>query len=86
MALISSADALTASTSTQTGFTYVNKLITGATSEGITFVFIDEKHLLPEMVQSLRSSGYIVTKKTDVMGNHAVYLVSWAGEPTIELI
>jgi hypothetical protein len=86
MALISSADALTASTSTQTGFTFVNKLITGATSEGVTFVFIDEKYLLPEMVDSIRSAGYVVTKKTDVMGNHATYLVSWAGSPTIELI
>ena len=86
MALITSADALTASINAQTGFTFVNKLISGATSEGVTFVFIDEKHLLPEMVQSLSGAGYVVTKKTDVMGNHATYLVSWAGSPTIELI
>jgi hypothetical protein len=85
MALISSTDALTASISAQTGFTYVNKLISGATSEGVTFVFIGEKYLLPDMAQSLSDAGYVVTKKTDVMGNHTTYLISWSGLPSIEI-
>jgi cytochrome oxidase assembly protein ShyY1 len=85
MGLISSTVALQASIDAQTGFTYINKIISGATSEGVPFVFIDEKYLLPEMVQTISDSGYVVTKKTDIMGTHTTYLISWSGLPTIEI-
>jgi hypothetical protein len=77
MGIISSIDALNETIITQTGFTYINNIISGATSEGVTFVFIDEKYLLPEMYTALVNEGYKVTKKSDSMGTHTVYLISW---------
>lgn len=80
--MISGSLAKTNTDSTRSSLSYVNNVITGATSQGQYNAFIDERSMDDNMANTLKNTyGYNVTIKTDSMGTFANYLINW-GEPT----
>jgi hypothetical protein len=79
--MISGSAAVTASNTTRNTLSYVNNVITGATSEGKYTVFIDEKNMDDSMKDVLTNTyGYNITKRSDSMGTFSTYMINW-GEP-----
>jgi hypothetical protein len=79
--MISGSAATSATNTTRGTLSYVNNVITGATSEGKYTVFIDEKSMDDNMSYVLSNTyGYNITKKTDLMGTFTNYKINW-GEP-----
>ena len=67
-----------ATTSAQTGFTYINELITGASAQGVSFVIVEDKFITPSMITGLTGTyGFKVTTQRDTMGLYERYLISW---------
>lgn len=67
-----------ATTSAQTGFTYINELITGASAQGVSFVIVEDKFITPSMVTGLTGTyGFKVTTQTDSLGTYKRYLITW---------
>jgi len=77
MALQSASTSRTASNNTFTGLTYVNSIITGATTNGLYSVIIEGNYLDDTLTGSIISSGYTVTKRFDNMGTYPRYLIGW---------
>lgn len=81
--MISGSIAQTGSTETRTNLSYINDLITGATSQGSYRIFVKNQFMDDTMAEDLRTTyGYNVTKRNDFMGTNYDYLVSW--EPVSE--
>lgn len=79
--MISGSAAASATNSTRSTLSYVNNVITGATSEGKYTVFIDEKSMDDTMSNTLTSVyGYNITKRADSMGTFSTYMINW-GQP-----
>lgn len=76
--MISGSAATSATNSTRSNLTFINSMITGATSEGRYNIFADEKVMDDNMAYVLSTTyGYNISKKTDVMGTFTNYLINW---------
>jgi ERCC4-type nuclease len=65
------------SKSTKDNLTYINNLITGATSRGEYRVYVDSRYMDNDVVSALIDYGYNITPKTDLMGTFITYLINW---------
>lgn len=80
--MISGSAALTGSTQTRTTLSYVNNLVTGATSSGSYQVFISNEYMDDDMMDVLIGTyGFNVTKRTHLMGSNTDYIVKWEPNP-----
>ena len=81
--MISGSAALTGSTQTRTTLSYVNNLVTGATSSGSFRIYVPNDYMDDDMMDTLIGTyGYKVTKRNSLMGTNMEYLVSWEPNPT----
>jgi hypothetical protein len=61
---------------------YINTLVTGATEEGKSSIFVNSQYLNNSMISGLKSTyGYRITERTDFMGTDNEFLIEW-GEPS----
>jgi hypothetical protein len=80
--MISGSAALTGSTNTRTTLSYVNNLVTGATSSGSYQVFVSNEYMDDDMMSVLIGTyGFNVTKRTHLMGSNTDYIVKWEPNP-----
>jgi hypothetical protein len=81
--MISGSAATTGSTETRTSLSYINNLITGATTQGLYRIFVPNQHIDDSMVSELRNTyGFDVTAKNSFNGTHNDYIVSWEPIPS----
>ena len=80
--MISGSAATTGSTQTRTTLSYVNNLVTGATSSGSYHIFVPNDYMDDDMMDSLVGYGYRVTKRNTLMGTNTDYLINWEPNPT----
>ena len=65
-------------TDTVTGsLSYINNLVTGATSSGSYNISVSNKYMNDTMATLLRSYGYNVTTKDEHMGTNNDYVITW---------
>jgi hypothetical protein len=64
--------------STRDNLTYVNNVVTGCTSRGEYFTFIDARYMDQDMVNNLLSLGYRITNLTNDMGTFITYKIEWS--------
>lgn len=76
--MIASTGATQSSINTRTGLTYINMLVTGATSEGLYNIVVPGNHIDDNMVTAIRALGYNVTPKNSFMGTNYDYIISWS--------
>lgn len=69
--------ALGISNAIESGFTYLDTLISGACSQGLHYIIIDGNKLDDEWLPSIRALGYVVTPRYTDMGTFPQYLISW---------
>jgi hypothetical protein len=80
--MISGSAALTGSTQTRTTLSYVNNLVTGATSSGSYHAFVPNDYMDDSMMDVLiQTYGYKVTKRNSLMGTNVDYLINWEPNP-----
>lgn len=83
--MISGSVAQTGSTQTRTSLSYINDLITGATTQGLYRIFVPNEHMDNDMANELRSTyGYSVNTRNSFMGTNIDYLISWEPVTTPE--
>jgi hypothetical protein len=81
--MISGSAATTGSTLTRTSLTYINNMVTGATSQGLYRIFVPNQYIDDSMVSEIRNTyGYNVTPKNSFNGTHDDYIVSWEPIPS----
>jgi len=83
--MISGSSAKTNTDSTTGSLSYINDLVTGATTSGSYSIVVPRTLMNEAMATNLRSVyGYNVTKRHDNMGNNDSYLISWGNndDPT----
>lgn len=73
------ANALIASNASLTGLTYIDTLVSGATSQGATSIVVDGKHLNATSITTLKSSGYVVSQRIVDNSPFDSYYISWGG-------
>lgn len=73
----SAASARTASNTATGSLTYIDALISGATSQGLYQIYIDGPLMNNAMTASLITNGYTVEVKYDTMGTYPRYVVKW---------
>jgi hypothetical protein len=79
--MISGSAATTGSTLTRTSLSYINNMVTGATSQGLYRIFVPNQFIDDSMVGVLRNTyGYNVTPQNSFNGTNDDYIISW--EPT----
>lgn len=80
--MISGSAATTGSTLTRTSLSYINDMVTGATSQGLYRIFVPNQYIDESMVTELRNSyGYNVTPKNLFNGTHNDFIISWEPVP-----
>lgn len=80
--MISGSAALTGSTQTRTTLSYVNNLVTGATSSGSYHIYVPNDYMDDDMMDELIGTyGFKVTKRNALMGTNMDYLINWAPNP-----
>ena len=63
---------------TTTGsLSYINNLVTGATSSGSYHIMVSNQYINQSMVTQLKSYGYNVTIKNNDMGTNNDYVITW---------
>jgi hypothetical protein len=75
--MISGSVAKTNSDTTTGSLSYINNLVTGATSSGSYNISVSNKYMNESMATLLRSYGYNVTTKNDHMGTNNDYVITW---------
>lgn len=76
--MISGSAALTASNTTTGSLSYINTLVSGATTQGVYNIIVGNSYINDSMANELRSVyGYNVTKRNTFMGTNYDYIVSW---------
>jgi hypothetical protein len=79
--MISSSAATTGSTLTRTSLSYINNMVTGATSQGLYRISVPNQYIDDTMVGVLRNTyGYDITPQNPFNGTTIDYIISW--EPT----
>lgn len=82
--MISGSAATTGSTLTRTNLSYINELVTGATSQGLYSIFVENVHMDDDMALDLKNTyGYHVTPRNSFMGTNVDYLISWEPQPVV---
>jgi hypothetical protein len=80
--MISGSAATTGSTQTRTTLSYVNNLVTGATSSGSYHIYVPNEYMDDDMMDELIGTyGFKVTKRNSLMGSNMDYLINWAPNP-----
>ena len=79
--MISGSAATTGATQTRTTLSYVNNLVTGATSSGSYHIYVPNDYMDDNMMDALIGYGYRVTKRNALMGSNMDYLINWAPNP-----
>lgn len=83
--MISASQALAASNTTTSSLSYISSLISGATSEGLYRIIVDNSHINEEMVNKLTSDyGYKVTPRNSFLGTNYDFIISWEPAPAPE--
>ena len=82
--MISGSVAKTSSDTTTGSLSYINNLVTGATSSGSYNISVSNRFMNNTMATLLRSYGYRVTTKNDHMGTNNDYVITWGSilDPT----
>ena len=75
--MISGSVAKTNSDTTTGSLSYINNLVTGATSSGSYNISVSNRYMNDTMATLLRSYGYNVTTKNDNMGTNNDYVITW---------
>lgn len=80
--MISGSFAQTGSTETRTSLSYINNLITGATSQGLYRIFVQNEYMDDTMATQLRNVyGYNVSTRNSFLGTNFEYIISWEPSP-----
>jgi hypothetical protein len=79
--MISGSAATTGATQTRTTLSYVNNLVTGATSSGSYHIYVPNDYMDDDMMDDLIGYGFRVTKRNTLMGTNMDYLINWAPNP-----
>ena len=69
--------ARTTSNGVTSSLSYIDTLVSGATSQGLYSVTVDGSKVTNGMISSLRSYGYTVESSFDNMGTYPRYVISW---------
>ena len=82
--MISGSVAKTNSDTTTGSLSYINNLVTGATSSGSYNISVSNRYMNNTMATLLRSYGYLVTTRNDNMGTNNDYVITWGSiiDPT----
>ena len=75
--MISGSVAKTNSDTTTGSLSYINNLVTGATSSGSYHISVSNRFINDTMATLLRSYGYNVTTNNDYMGTNNDYVITW---------
>ena len=75
--MISGSVAKTNSDTTTGSLSYINNLVTGATSSGSYNISVSNRYMNESMSTLLRSYGYLVTTRNDNMGTNNDYVITW---------
>jgi len=75
--MISGSVAKTSSDTTTGSLSYINNLVTGATSSGSYHITVSNQYMNDTMAILLRSYGYNVTTKNEFMGTNNDYVITW---------
>jgi hypothetical protein len=75
--MISGSVAKTNSDTTTGSLSYINNLVTGATSSGSYNISVSNRFMNDTMATLLRSYGYNVTTNNDYMGTNNDYVITW---------
>jgi hypothetical protein len=75
--MISGSVAKTSSDTTTGSLSYINNLVTGATSSGSYNISVSNRYMNESMSTLLRSYGYLVTTRNDNMGTNNDYVITW---------
>ena len=75
--MISGSLAKTNSDTTTGSLSYINNLVTGATSSGSYHISVSNRFMNDTMATLLRSYGYNVTTNNDYMGTNNDYVITW---------
>jgi hypothetical protein len=75
--MISGSVAKTNSDTTTGSLSYINNLVTGATSSGSYHITVSNQYINESMVTQLKSYGYRVTTKNNFMGTNNDYVITW---------
>ena len=73
----SAASARSATNAVITGFTYIDSLITSATTQGLYSITVEGNKMLPSMVSGITANGYTVNTYTPNNGTYPIYVISW---------
>ena len=79
--MISGSAAITGSTQTRTTLSYVNNLVTGATTSGSYHIYVPNDYMDDSMMDTLIGYGYKVTKRNTLMGTNMDYHINWEPNP-----
>jgi hypothetical protein len=66
------------SDSTRDNLTYIDGLITEASTKGLYFIFVDARYMDDYVKTLIESYGYIVTKNTNDFGTFVTYKIEWS--------
>lgn len=69
--------ARTASNTATGSLTYIDGLISGATSQGQYQITLDPRYVNDAIVTTLRNYGYKIQTKNNFMGTNNDYVISW---------
>jgi len=75
--MISGSVAKTNSDTTTGSLSYINDLVTEATSSGSYHITVSNQYMNNTMATQLRSYGYFVTTRNDNMGTNNDYVITW---------
>jgi hypothetical protein len=75
----SASSARTTSNSTTSTLSYIDGLVTTASSNGIYTIAVDSPKMTDSMMSDLTTLyGYTVYKKTYDFGNYVTYIIDWS--------
>ena len=81
--MITKDQALSGTTASRSSLTYIEQLITGATQQGLFYVYVSSQYIDDEMATTLRGYGFVVGKRNNFSGSDYDYFINWGGlEPT----
>jgi len=81
--MITKDQALSGTTASRSSLTYIEQLITGATQQGLFYVYVSSQYIDDEMATTLRGYGFVVGKRNNFSGDNYDYFINWGGlEPT----
>ena len=72
------ASARSSTDATLTGLTYIDTLVSTATSEGMSYIIVNGTKITTDMITTLEGLGYVVnTKYPEGNIHYPQYMISW---------